>query len=78
MLKFIKQNVPVVPLNPIYGEVLFWELFLQRLYPFHLGTSGMASLGSFRNFAGMIKSVATLGINNSFIVTLRIKRIRMN
>jgi PST family polysaccharide transporter len=27
----------------------------------------MASLGSFRNFAGMIKSVATLGINNSFI-----------
>jgi PST family polysaccharide transporter len=40
--------------------------------------SGMASLGSFRNFAGMIKSVATLGINNSFKVTLRIKRIRMN
>jgi PST family polysaccharide transporter len=32
-----------------------------------LGSSGMALLGSFRNFSSMIKSVATLGINNSLV-----------
>jgi O-antigen/teichoic acid export membrane protein len=34
-----------------------------------LGSSGMALMGSFRNFTMMLKSMATLGINNS-IVTL--------
>ncbi len=29
-----------------------------------LGTSGMALLGSFKNFTGMFKSMSTLGINN--------------
>ena len=32
-----------------------------------LGSSGMALLGSFRNFSSMIKSVATLGINTSLV-----------
>ena len=32
-----------------------------------LGTSGMALMGSFRNFALMLKSVATLGISNSIV-----------
>lgn len=35
-----------------------------------LGTQGMALLGSFRNFTAMIKSIATLGINNSLIKLL--------
>jgi PST family polysaccharide transporter len=32
-----------------------------------LGTSGMALMGSFRNFATMIKSIATLGVSNSIV-----------
>ncbi len=32
-----------------------------------LGTSGMALMGSFRNFATMGKSIATLGISNSIV-----------
>ena len=32
-----------------------------------LGTSGMALMGSFRNFALMLKSLATLGISNSIV-----------
>ena len=32
-----------------------------------LGTSGMALMGSFRNFALMLKSIATLGISNSIV-----------
>jgi PST family polysaccharide transporter len=33
----------------------------------YLGASGMALMGSFRNFATMIKSIATLGISNSIV-----------
>ena len=70
MLKFIKQNalLKVVSLNSISVVVSFvLGIISTKIVSVYLGTSGMASLGSFRNFAGMIKSVATLGINNSFI-----------
>lgn len=33
----------------------------------YLGTSGMALLGSFRNFTSIVKSISTIGINNSII-----------
>lgn len=32
-----------------------------------LGTTGMALMGSFRNFATMMKSMATLGVSNSIV-----------
>lgn len=70
MLKFIKQNalLKVVSLNSISVVVSFvLGIISTKIVSIYLGTSGMASLGSFRNFAGMIKSVTTLGINNSFI-----------
>lgn len=42
-------------------------LFSSKIVSVFLGTSGMALLGSFRNFSGMLKSLATLGINNSVV-----------
>jgi O-antigen/teichoic acid export membrane protein len=38
-----------------------------KIISFFLGTSGMAILGSFRNFTTMLKSMSTLGINNSVV-----------
>lgn len=42
-------------------------IFSSKIIAIFLGTSGMALMGSFRNFALMLKSVATLGISNSII-----------
>ncbi|RKS14997.1 O-antigen translocase [Flavobacterium sp. 120] len=70
MLKFIKQNtlLKVVSLNSISVVVSFvLGIISTKIVSVYLGTSGMALLGSFRNFTGMMKSVTTLGINNSFI-----------
>lgn len=38
-----------------------------KIISIFLGTLGMALMGSFRNFALMVKSVATLGISNSIV-----------
>ena len=38
-----------------------------KIISIFLGTSGMALMGSFRNFALMVKSIATLGISNSIV-----------
>lgn len=38
-----------------------------KIISFVLGTSGMAILGSFRNFTSMLKSITTLGMNTSLI-----------
>jgi O-antigen/teichoic acid export membrane protein len=70
MLKSLKQNalLKVVSFNSISVAVSFvLGIFATKIVSVYLGTSGMAMLGSFRNFTAMLKSVATLGINNSFI-----------
>ena len=58
----------VLSLNSISVAVSFvLGIFSSKIISIFLGTSGMALTGSFRNFALMIKSVATLGINNSIV-----------
>lgn len=42
-------------------------LFSSKIIAVFLGTSGMAMMGSFRNFTTMTKSMSTLGINNSVV-----------
>jgi len=42
-------------------------IFSSKIIAVFLGTSGMALIGSFKNFSGMLKSIATLGINNSIV-----------
>jgi PST family polysaccharide transporter len=69
-LKILKQNtlLKVLSLNSISVAVSFvLGIFSSKIISIFLGTSGMALTGSFRNFALMIKSVATLGINNSIV-----------
>jgi O-antigen/teichoic acid export membrane protein len=66
----IKQNplLKVMSLNSISVVVSFvLGLFSIRIISLFLGTSGMALLGSFRNFTTMLRSLATLGINNSVV-----------
>ncbi|MBG6061088.1 PST family polysaccharide transporter [Flavobacterium sp. CG_9.1] len=70
MLKTIKQNplLKVISLNSISVVVSFMlGIVSTKIISIYLGTSGMALLGNFRNFTTMMKSMATLGINNSFI-----------
>jgi PST family polysaccharide transporter len=69
-LKISKQNtlLKVLSLNSVSVGVSFvLGIFSSKIISIFLGTSGMALMGSFRNFALMIKSVATLGISNSII-----------
>lgn len=55
-------------LNSISVAVSFvLGIFSSKIISVFLGTSGMALMGSFRNFALMIKSIATLGISNSIV-----------
>jgi len=42
-------------------------IFSSKIISVFLGTSGMALMGSFKNFSGMVKSVATLGISNAVV-----------
>ena len=42
-------------------------IFSLKIVSIFLGAPGMALMGSFRNFTTMLKSIATLGINNSII-----------
>jgi O-antigen/teichoic acid export membrane protein len=69
-LKVLKQNtlLKVLSLNSISVAVSFvLGIISSKIISVFLGTSGMALLGSFRNFALMIKSIATLGISNSIV-----------
>ena len=69
-MKITRQNnlIKVLSLNSFSVAVsLILGIFSSKIISVFLGTSGMALLGSFRNFTSMIKSVATLGINNSII-----------
>ncbi len=42
-------------------------IFSSKIISIYLGTSGMALMGSFRNFSTMLKSIATIGISNSVV-----------
>jgi PST family polysaccharide transporter len=69
-LKILKQNtlLKVLSLNSISVALSFvLGIFSSKIIAVFLGTSGMALMGSFRNFALMLKSVATLGISNSIV-----------
>ena len=69
-LKILKQNtlLKVLSLNSISVAVSFvLGVFSSKIISVFLGTSGMALMGSFRNFALMIKSLATLGASNSIV-----------
>jgi O-antigen/teichoic acid export membrane protein len=70
MLKLINQNklLKVLSLNSISVAISFvLGILSTRIISVYLGSSGMALMGSFRNFSVMIKSVATMGISNSIV-----------
>lgn len=69
-MKFIKQNIllKVLSLNSISVAINFlFGLISIKVISIYLGASGMAFLGSFRNFTSVVKSISTIGINNSII-----------
>jgi PST family polysaccharide transporter len=69
-LKIRPQNtlLKVLSLNSISVAVSFMlGIISSKIISVFLGTSGMALMGSFRNFATMIKSIATLGVSNSIV-----------
>lgn len=61
LLKVLSLNSFSVGIGFVLGIVS------TKIVSVFLGTSGMALLGSFRNFTSMNKSIATLGVNNSMI-----------
>jgi PST family polysaccharide transporter len=61
LLKVLSLNSFSVGISFVLGIVS------TKIISVFLGPSGMALLGSFRNFTSMNKSIATLGINNSLI-----------
>ena len=69
-MKFIKQHIliKVLSLNSISVAVNFlFGIISVKIISVYLGASGMALLGSFRNFTSIVKSISTIGINNSII-----------
>jgi PST family polysaccharide transporter len=70
MFKAIKKSVllKVLSINSIsIGISMVLGVFSSKIISVFLGTSGMALLGSFRNFSTMTKSISTIGINNSIV-----------
>ncbi len=70
MLKKITQNslFKVLSLNSISVMVSFvLGIISTKIVAVFLGTQGMALLGSFRNFSGMVKLTSTSGINNALV-----------
>jgi PST family polysaccharide transporter len=69
-VKFIAQNklYKVLSLNAASVAVsMVLGVFSTKIISLFLGTAGMALMGSFRNFATMLKSLATMGVNNSMV-----------
>lgn len=69
-MKRIAKNtlLKVLSLNAVSVAVSFvLGVFSSKIIAVFLGTTGMALMGSFRNFAGMTKSMATLGVSNSVV-----------
>ena len=70
MFKVINQNklLKVLSLNSFSVAISFvLGILSTKIISIFLGTSGMALIGSFRNFSVMIKSIATMGISNSIV-----------
>ncbi|MBP6183228.1 O-antigen translocase [Flavobacterium sp.] len=66
-MKILKQNklLKILSLNSISVIVSFFlGIASTKIVSVFMGTSGMALLGSFKNFTSMFKSMSTLGINN--------------
>jgi PST family polysaccharide transporter len=66
----LKNNplIKVLSLNSVSVGISFvLGLLTSKIVSVFLGTSGMALMGSFRNFTAMIKSIATLGMNTSVV-----------
>jgi O-antigen/teichoic acid export membrane protein len=66
----LKNNalIKVLSLNSVSVGVSFvLGLLSSKIISVFLGPSGMALMGSFRNFTTMIKSIATLGMNTSVV-----------
>jgi PST family polysaccharide transporter len=66
-LKILKQNklLKIVSLNSISVIVSFFlGIASIKIVSVFMGTSGMALLGSFKNFTSMFKSMSTIGISN--------------
>lgn len=70
MISKLKNNAlfKVLSLNSVSVGVSFvLGLLSSKIISVFLGPSGMALMGSFRNFTTMIKSIATLGMNTSIV-----------
>lgn len=66
-MKILKQNklLKIVSLNSISVIVSFFlGIASIKIVSVFMGTSGMALLGSFKNFTSMFKSMSTIGISN--------------
>lgn len=69
-MKILKHHtlLKVLSLNSVSVAVSFLlGIVSSKIISVFLGASGMALMGSFRNFATMVKSMATLGVNNSIV-----------
>ena len=66
-MKNLKQNklIKILSLNSISVVISFFlGIASTKIVSLFMGASGMALLGSFKNFTSMFKSMSTLGINN--------------
>ena len=66
-MKILKQNklLKILSLNSISVIVgFFLGIASTKIVSVFMGTSGMALLGSFKNFTSMFKSMSTIGISN--------------
>lgn len=66
-MKILKQNklLKILSLNSISVIVSFFlGIASTKIVSVFMGTSGMALLGSFKNFTSMFKSMSTIGISN--------------
>lgn len=66
-MKILKENklLKIISLNSISVIVSFFlGIASTKIISVFMGTSGMAFLGSFKNFTSIFKSVSTIGINN--------------
>lgn len=66
-MKNLKQNklIKILSLNSISVVISFFlGIASTKIVSIFMGASGMALLGSFKNFTSMFKSMSTLGINN--------------
>jgi PST family polysaccharide transporter len=61
LYKVLSVNAISVAVSLVLG------ILSTKIISIFIGRPGMALMGSFRNFSAMLKSLATLGINNAII-----------